>query len=127
MSNKEAITLLLKKALKKGKDNLPNTWEIDQALALFKEQPPASEFTKKAREINNTENVPKWLVRRTLGETCDRLDASEASRKELLDCLKELVDIIDSGSVMDTFTTQPAKAAIKANEQGKSGRREAKK
>ena len=89
MSNKEAITLLLKKALKKGKDNLPNTWEIDQALALFKEQPPASEFTKKAREINNTENVPKWLVRRTLGETCDRLDASEASRKELKELLTE--------------------------------------
>lgn len=33
-------------------------------------------------------------------------------RDDLKEVLGELVDIIDSGSVMDTFTTQPAKAAL---------------
>ena len=150
MINKEVIEKL-QSALKQideaqplcpspGCDILSNAgMNVDLALEILKEQPPASEypdseFTKVQRKAAQLaadayEEDQEWCPTKTtrLLEACDRLDASEASRKELVDCLKELVDIIDSGSVMDTFTTQPVKAAIKANKQGKSGRREARK
>ena len=103
MINKEAITLL-KKALKKGKDNLPNTWEINQALALIKEQPPVGEF-REIVEIRLPASLPgsyegmKSLcatLTDTANEACDRLDASESSRKELVTALESFPHKLES-------------------------------
>lgn len=83
-----------------------------------------SEFTKEAIELDkmcvseiiakyesshNAITVLKRKFRQATEGCC--LEQIQQQRDDLLEALKELVDIIDSGSVMDTFTTQPAKAA----------------
>ena len=59
----QEIIELLKKALKKGKDNLPNTWEIHQALAKFKaEQPPEGDFCDFMEEVKDEiKKAPKMF------------------------------------------------------------------
>ena len=59
----QEIIELLKKALKKGKDNLPNTWEIDRALALLKaEQPSEGEFCDFMEEVKDEiKKAPKMF------------------------------------------------------------------
>ena len=71
---------------------------INQAITLLKQQPTASEFTKENRSYftllpeEECDTLIQKAVRHcslVIQEACDRLDTSEASRKELLEaCVK---------------------------------------
>jgi len=58
--------------------------DIDKALTLLKQQPPAGEFTKKTREeYNEFTNWPDWSIHERLMETCDIIDRLAAENKQL--------------------------------------------
>lgn len=60
--------------------------EADKFITLLKQQPPAGEFTKEAREKVTEHRI---IVGNYLLEACDRLDRAEAINKDLLEALKK--------------------------------------
>lgn len=74
-----------------------NRWNVDgkhwveAALKELEgtEQPPASDFTKECRELRKKgATSEQWEYATKLGEACDIIDTSEASRKEPLKALE---------------------------------------
>ncbi len=121
--NQEAIALLKAMVFDEGLVySRENREKRDQALAILKQPKaqPSSEFTKDLRdllEIPNDESVKdiayidnlETLVRMC----CDRLDTSEASRKELLTACKGLMEKADNGSA-DFDDPEPGSIYLKA-------------
>ena len=95
--NKEAIELLEKarsvarvaEANKAGYKCIEQ--HIDQALTLLKQQPPASEFTKRVRILLTTQD--RTAVVQDAYDLCGRLDRAEASNKDLLTALEQIRDL----------------------------------
>ena len=89
-----------------------------QALALLEEQPPAGDFCDFMEEVKDEiKKAPKMfhqLQKRDelIKELRARLDASEASRKELLTALKNLLEI---DMYRDEFHDAGREAIVKAN------------
>ena len=106
---------------------------FSQVKTLLKEQPPASKFTKRFRVL--LANQDKTVIVQDAYEVCDRLDASEASRKELLTALEEIAkgdgayskDPLKHAENCITNMATIAEATIEKHKQGTSGRREARK
>ena len=102
MINKKAIELLEKnscilRTIYEEKE-LPMPDDLEklrfnniQALALLKEQPPASEFTKEMRLTYELRPkvIEGKIAAKHIFDLCDSLDVSEASCKELKELLTE--------------------------------------
>lgn len=84
---------------------------VEKAIAKLRsiKAPPVGEFTKECREFADmTEEFAKkssltfveyaYLLTAKLHTLCDCLDASQASRKELLDLCEEFMERADDGS-----------------------------
>ena len=122
MITKEAIELV-EKIKARGIFDRGAINQLDQLLALLKEQPPASDFTKVQRlaiesceaSYEGDEWLPIGLQR--LDEAYDSSDASEASRKALLaTCEKhKKVHIESYGNTSWMANYSDMEVAIKAN------------
>jgi|GEM_PF-7046689 len=79
--SKEIIELL-EKALTKEKANLPNTWEIKQALTKLKTEQPPAEFSSILREYADAETDKGLIPAPLLKEIASHIDLLEAKAPE---------------------------------------------
>jgi len=97
----EAIELLedIKTASGKSQRDVFYYLKADQVIELLtKEQPPASEFTRRARLIaTHCPSKPRTTMEETILEACGRLDTSKAAINELVLACERFNFIPDCG------------------------------